>query len=186
MQIIRASEQVAVPWKNGGGVASAIAGEPEGTGFDAFDWRLSGALVERGGPFSHFPDVDRIMLILSGAGLVLDGIAPEPILLDTGSPPLAFPGDVPVAATLTDGPIRNLNLMTDRRRLQASAERLTIASPVALAVPDGGRLILYVERGFVTVADQRLDAEDTLVARDAVTLGGDGRVILFRLAPRPA
>ncbi len=184
MRIIRASEQVAVPWKNGAGVASAIAGEPEGTGYEAFDWRLSGALVERGGPFSHFPDVDRIMLILSSGRLVLDGIAPAPVVLDAGSAPLAFPGDVTVTATLPEGPIRNLNLMTDRRRLTASAERLTITSPVALTAPDGGRLIVYGEAGFLSVAGHRLEAGDTLVAREGVTLGGDGRAIIFRLAPR--
>ena len=186
MRIIRASEQVAVPWKNGGGVASAIAGEPEGTGFEAFDWRLSGALVERGGPFSHFPDIDRIMLILSGAGLVLEGIAPAPIVLDTGSQPLAFPGDAPVAATLAAGPIRNLNLMTDRRRLRATAERLAIGAAVALPAPAGGRLIVYTESGLLAVAGQRLEAGDTLVAHEGVTLGGEGRAIIFRLEPRAA
>ncbi len=147
MRIIRASEQVAVPWKNGGGSASAIAGEPEGTGYDAFDWRLSGALVERAGPFSLFPDVDRIMLILSGGRLVLHGVTAAPLVLDVGSPPLAFPGDVAVTAEVPDGPIRNLNLMTDRRRLTASAERQPITSPVALSAPAGGRLIIYAESG---------------------------------------
>ncbi len=95
MRIVRVSEQVTVPWKNGGGSASAIAGEPEGTGFEAFDWRLSGALVERAGSFSHFPEVDRIMLILSGGRLVLDGLAPSQVVLDVASDPLAFPATWP-------------------------------------------------------------------------------------------
>ncbi len=183
MRIIRVSEQVTVPWKNGGGSASAIAGEPEGTGFEAFDWRLSGALVERAGSFSHFPDVDRIMLILSGGRLVLDGLTPSPVVLDVGSAPLAFPGDVAIAAEVPDGPIRNLNLMTDRRRLRASAERLMIGAPVSLAAPGAGRLIVYTESGFLTVAGQRLEAGDTLVAHEGFTLGGEGRAILFRLEP---
>ncbi len=186
MRIVRASEQVAVPWKNGGGSASAIAGEPEGTGYEAFDWRLSGARVEREGPFSLFPHVDRIMLILSSGRLLLRGLASGPVLLTRESAPLAFPGDVTVTAEVPDGQIRNLNLMIDRRRLRASAERLAVASPVSLQAPAGGRLIVYAESGSLSVAGERLEPDDTLIAHEGITLAGEGRAILLRLEPSAA
>ena len=184
MRIIRASEQVSVPWKNGGGSASAIAGEPEGIGFDGFDWRLSGARVEREGPFSIFPDVDRIMFILSGGRLILRGLGDSPVELTAQSQPFAFPGDVPVTADVPDGLIRNLNLMVDRRRLRAEAERMAIRSAAMIAPAAGGDLIIYCESGSLKVGAERLDRDDTLVTRAPVTLAGDGGAVLFRMAPR--
>ncbi len=186
MRIIRASEQVAVPWKNGGGSASAIAGEPEGTGYDGFDWRLSGARVERDGPFSIFPDVDRIMLILSGGRLLLHGLGASPVLLTAQSDPFAFPGDVLVTAETPDGPIRNLNLMIDRRRLSASAGRLAVgmSQDAVLAPPPNGFLLVYGESGSLSAGNEALGPDDTLVTREAVRLGGVGRAIVLRLSPR--
>lgn len=184
MRIIRASEQVAVPWKNGGGSASAIAGEPEGTGFEGFDWRLSGARVEREGPFSIFPDVDRIMFILSGGRLILRGLGAAPVELTSASEPLAFPGDVLVTAEVPDGAIRNLNLMTDRRRLRADAKRIAIRDRLEIEPPPGGVLLIYCEADGLSVDANRLGRDDTLVARAPVSLAGEGSAILFRLAPR--
>ena len=72
MRILRAENYRRMRWKNGGGETAEIAVFPEGAGLDEFDWRISMARVEAGGPFSRFPGVDRTLSILEGEGMVLE------------------------------------------------------------------------------------------------------------------
>ena len=132
-QILRAADRVATPWKNGLGVTREIAVHPPGASLDDFDWRLSMANVDAGGPFSNFPGVERLLAVLDGRlALRIDGRAPIELGADT--PPLAFPGDVPVEAELLAGPVTDLNLMSRRGQVRATLERLHIDAPIELAV----------------------------------------------------
>lgn len=179
MRVIRASQHVAMPWKNGGGTATDILAAPPNAGYDDFDWRLSGAVVAKAGPFSLFPHVDRLMLILEGGRLVLHGVPHEPAILDPASEPFAFPGDIPVTAEVPDGPIRNLNVMTDRRRFRSTAWRLKGPE----TVPVLGTLIVYCEAGEIAAGGERLKADDALVAHEAVAVAGEGRAIAIEILP---
>ena len=60
-----------MPWKNGAGRTTEIAAHPAGAALDAFAWRVSIADVERDGPFSRFPGIDRTIVLLDGAGMRL-------------------------------------------------------------------------------------------------------------------
>ena len=92
-QIHRAADRIAMTWKNGGGVTREVAAYPPGAGLDDFDWRVSMATVEAGGPFSVFPGVDRVLAVLEGRlALAIDGARADRAW--PGLPPLAFPGDV--------------------------------------------------------------------------------------------
>lgn len=147
MRIVRFAEAPTAPWKNGGGETTELAVCPPGAGFDAFGWRISIARVASDGPFSAFPDVDRTLTLIEGAGmdLTVEGVTHH---LTPGSPPLAFPGDVAAAARLVRGPIRDLNVMTRRSAFTHRVDRV-----------DGGPV--------------RADAAVTaIVALDAVDLGG--------------
>jgi uncharacterized protein len=174
MRIIRAADHVTVPWKNGGGTATNIIASPEGAGFDAFHWRLSGAHVGQDGPFSLFPHVDRTMLILQGETLVLHGPDHGPVFLTTSSPPYDFPGDIPVSATLPAGPVDDLNIMVDRRRFHKTVRRCRLTLPETLN--PRGTLLVYGEQGAVTAMAGPehvvLAAKDTLVTQAAVVLAG--------------
>lgn len=132
MKLLRAADRVATPWKNGLGVTREIAVYPPGAGLDEFDWRISMATVDTGGPFSSFPGVDRILTVLEGRlSLKVDGGAP--IELGPDSPPLAFPGDISVEADLLSGPVTDLNVMTRRGRMRATLEPLYIDRPLQIA-----------------------------------------------------
>src|ERR1044072_6743781 len=67
LRIIRSASYPTRPWKNGGGTTRDIALWPRGASLDDFDWRLSLAQVDRDGPFSRFDNVDRTLVLLSGA-----------------------------------------------------------------------------------------------------------------------
>ncbi|MBU6298666.1 MAG: HutD family protein, partial [Alphaproteobacteria bacterium] len=105
-------------WKNGLGVTAEIAVYPEGSGLDSFAWRVSMARVAGDGPFSLFANIDRRLAVLEGR-LRLEITGRPPLELSPGSPPVEFPGDVPVNAGVADGPVTDLNVMTRRGRASA-------------------------------------------------------------------
>ena len=120
------------PWKNGGGVTRQLACWPPDPAGGRFDWRVSMAEVAAGGPFSAYPDVDRHILLLRGAGMVLRGTAsPLHHRLDTLLQPFAFSGDEPLECTLIDGACTDLNLMARRGAASGAPQvlRQTAALP---------------------------------------------------------
>lgn len=139
VQVLRAAERLAVPWKNGGGVTRELAAAPAGAGMEAFDWRISIAEVAAGGPFSSFPGVDRVLTVIAGEGLSLAIDGRPAVVLGAASPPLAFSGEARCEAALRAGPIRDLNVMVRRGgwRAECGAGRCTPTrpSPAAPASP---------------------------------------------------
>lgn len=123
MKIFKAAEYQRMPWKNGAGETAEIAVFPKNAGLSDFGWRLSMATVASDGPFSAFPDVDRTLTILSGAGIELD-VAGERLTLTTHSAPYAFPADVATSARLMADTVVDLNVMTRRGQFQHRVERL--------------------------------------------------------------
>lgn len=103
-----------MPWKNGGGTTQELAIAPAGAGLDDFAWRISSAQVHSAGAFSTFVGIDRSLALLSGAGLRLqrsDGGVEE---LHSGGAVAQFAGEQAISATLLDGPVSDLNVMTRR------------------------------------------------------------------------
>jgi environmental stress-induced protein Ves len=177
MRLIRSSDYIVKPWKNGGGSLADIVLSPEGASLDQFDWRVSTAHVGSDGPFSIFPGIDRGMLILAGDGMQLDVEGHPLITLGLASPTFSFPGDAPAAAKLTDGPVDDLNVMTRRDRFTHTLIRRTLSGSETLTPRPSGVIVIYVEHGIVTASAgaQTLTAthRDTLILdRDMTTLTG--------------
>jgi environmental stress-induced protein Ves len=118
----------ATPWKNGGGVTREIVCQPPGAGMADFDWRVSIAHIASDGPFSAFPGVDRVITLLSGAGVHLqsdDGQVDH--RLDVPLAPFAFAGEAPIHARLLAGDCHDFNVMTRRSACSASLQVLRSA-----------------------------------------------------------
>lgn len=105
-----------VPWKNGGGSTTQIAVGPPDASLDDFDWRISLATIAEDGEFSVFPDIDRTLALVEGAGAVLDIDGEDQVLLCADDPVASFDGDSRVSARLTHGPTTDFNVMTRRER----------------------------------------------------------------------
>ncbi len=115
----------ATPWKNGGGVTREIVCSPPGAGMERFDWRVSIATIDRPGPFSAFDGVDRVIMLLDGAGVRLhsqDGRIDH--RLDAPHAPFAFDGGVPLDCDLLGGASTDFNVMSRRGRLRADVDVL--------------------------------------------------------------
>jgi environmental stress-induced protein Ves len=114
---LRASDRVAMPWKNGGGVTREVAIWPPGSGFDDFEWRVSIAEVREAGPFSRFDNIDRTLMILEGRMAL--SVGQQTVELSPVSAPFAFSGDADCSGRPIGRPVTDLNVMTRRGRCAA-------------------------------------------------------------------
>ncbi|MFF0064829.1 HutD family protein [Streptomyces sp. NPDC005279] len=162
-RVLRAADRTAVPWKNGGGVTREITASPEGAPMDAFDWRISLADVGADGPFSAFPDVDRTLTVVEGAGMDLT-VGGRRTLADEPYRPYDFPGDEETEGRLLGGPVVNLNVM--RRRSRTACLTSVVRGELLVAVPSGATVVIVALDG-TTVLDE---AGVTLGQYDAAVL----------------
>ena len=146
MKVLRATGYRRMPWKNGGGETRQIMISPPGATLESLDWRVSLATVAADGPFSSFPGVQRTLCVIGGAGIRLQvGDAPVCTLLDD-SEPHTFDGEAATSATLIDGAIVDLNVMSRRDRSRHAVRRLSIEGAVRLPV-DARPTIVFCQRG---------------------------------------
>jgi environmental stress-induced protein Ves len=148
--VLPASGYRAMPWRNGRGMTTEIA---LSSGTDGrFLWRISIADVPESGPFSLFAGYDRLIAVVSGAGMRLTVGGRRTVWLDQDSPPYGFPGDVATDCTLVGGPIRDFNLMVDRASTAGALTRLGLSTqPVEVPLDGGAVTLLHALRGPVTV-----------------------------------
>ncbi|WP_036024427.1 HutD/Ves family protein [Paraburkholderia dilworthii] len=133
--LIRGAELVAAPWKNGGGVTREVAAFPAHAALDTFIWRVSVADVAQAGPFSRFAGIDRTLVLLSGAGMLLDEAqCDDTVKTHALTRPLdiaRFNGEAPIDARLVDGATRDFNLMVHRESAQGELEVWRAAGHIA-------------------------------------------------------
>ena len=172
--VLRHDERVPGPWANGGGVTYEVLRSPPDA--DPFDWRISVAEVAADGPFSEFPGVDRILVLLGGAmTLVIDGEAHvvRPLA------PIAFPGEASVASVLPAGSTMDFNVMT--RRGHAAAEVLMhFDADLSLEPKPNADTVVFVASGawWVDGVDEALSAWDCVVVDNPITLSGEGALAI--------
>ena len=137
-----AARHARVPWKNGLGVSQIIAAEPPDAGYDALRWQVGSTEIAADCPFSSLPGLDRLFLVIEGAGVELsctDESGRTTVhRVDSLRGPLAFRGDWRTSCRLLAGPVRVFNVMT--RRGQFAAD-LFLATEGALQGDAGGTLV---------------------------------------------
>jgi environmental stress-induced protein Ves len=150
-----------------------------------FDWRVSIAEVQRGGPFSFFPAVDRHLAVISGR-LVLSVSGRDPLTLCPDSHFVAFPGDVPASAEPVELPVTDLNVMTRRGRFFARLRRGSVPSESVVRLETDTTLIvalgaLVVRAAHIECSLSALDAARFSTSGEPVTLRAAGPVAVFWL-----
>lgn len=168
MQILRAADRIAKPWKNGGGLTREVIAWPPGSSFEDFHWRISMAEVRTDGPFSVFKNVDRILTVLEGdLSLSVDG--GEWITQSPQSAPFPFAGDLPVMAHVEPGAVVDLNVMTRRSAASAIVERMHVAG--TLNLPSAAFMRVLFSRCTLQVHEPAIAG---LGCDDAVLLEAEG------------
>jgi environmental stress-induced protein Ves len=165
LSIIRNGDYPSRPWKNGGGTTRDILVSPAGASLEEFDWRLSLARVDRDGPFSRFDDVDRTLVLLSGAMTLHE--PSRRIELVVGKP-VEFAGEIAIDATVSGGSTLDFNVMSRRPRAVhrvtscVFGERVLIDAASRSTIFRTSMIVFALESGIV-VGDESLDLHDTAV-----------------------
>lgn len=177
--ILTRDQQRAVPWRNGGGITREVMVEPTGATFDTgFLWRLSVADIEKDGPFSELPGLDRSMVVIEGPGLILEfpmGRREEVVPLSV----FRFPGEVPCAGRLIGGPVKDVNAMTARGKARHAVRvidvdnmpRVVLATSLKASAP--AVAILATDRAIkvrVEGRDHQVPVGAALLARGVLAL----------------
>jgi uncharacterized protein len=159
----------AMPWANGRGQTTELLRED---GPDGLLLRLSIAVVSEDGPFSILPGIERNLTVISGPGFRLrgDGITLHAAPLS----PVAFAGDVAIAATDVLGVSEDFNVMTAR-----AVPRPQVWLPAPGWISSGARLFLFA-LGYARVDGHPLGARHLCETTQAATLQS-GTVIAVRL-----
>jgi environmental stress-induced protein Ves len=153
-QSFHLSSRAVMPWKNGSGSTRELAIWPQSAGVGDFDWRISIADIERDGPFSIFPGIDRNIMLLDGAGVEL--IGPDiSHRLSVRCRCYAFAGELEVSARLLVGTSRDFNAMHRRDKYHATVEVLVKTSRLE-AVEHG---LLFCLQGTFSANGERLERD---------------------------
>lgn len=179
MQLIRRSELVDTPWKNGGGTTRRIA---IGSGEDGTAWTLSLADVAQDGPFSDFAGMVRLLTVLSGGSMTLH--APNQTFTAKPGEPVRFDGGLQVEAHLEEGPLSDLNLMFDPTICEGKVSRLDGPTNRTIAEPVNGLIALHALSGNPTVDTTVLHIGDTAFYEQTapnVSLGDGDALLEVRL-----
>ena len=179
LRVLRHRDRAPGPWANGGGLTYEVLRSPAHV--ENFDWRLSVAEVAAEGPFSSYPGVDRILLLLSGTmRLTIDGDAHDVPLFT----PQHFRGEAAVTSALPSGPTMDLNVMT--RRGRATADVAVVRETDLLIAPTpGADVAVVLLEGSRTAEglDEPLVAWDCAVVGAPLTLRGDGALAVITIRP---
>ncbi|MGH6718333.1 MAG: HutD/Ves family protein [Alphaproteobacteria bacterium] len=170
-RVLRRATQRVVPWRNGHGTTREIHVAP-GPSPDRFAWRVRIATIDRPGPFSPYPGVDRTIMVIDGAGMILtiDGV---PHRVEERFLPFGFRGESAVVCSPLGGRIHDFNVMTDRTLCSARVAviRLAEGEVRTRAAPGSGLLACLAGKVSVSVAGQAPAALDPW---DCVLFDGDG------------
>lgn len=180
-RIIRFHRLPARPWANGEGTTTEILRDnaprfgAEGDVDGDWSWRVSVASIDRPGPFSAFPGVERMTILIGPGSLDLraDG---EVRHLEPGESTI-YPGTAEVAVQSISAPSRVLNVMLRSGRAHAEVGFLRFESARAsLICPYDARLVAVVLEGECRVAGfdlGPLDAVTLADRREALVYAGE-------------
>ena len=131
------------PWKNGGGTTVDIA-------FSGDVWRFGRTPIVQPGPFSDYAGFDRVQVLVSGSGLVLETPQGE---IDVRQPfrPVRFAGETPIVSRLEAGPVEVVNLIGARAQVRVDIAVLDEDRTLLL---QPGTHIVYSPHGDAAVAVQ--------------------------------
>jgi len=177
-RLLRHADYRRMRWKNGGGWTTELAVCPEAQD-GAFDWRISIAEIESDGAFSTFPDCDRHIALLEGAGMRLTFDQAEPAELRERLRFVTFAGEWNTHGQLLGGAVRDFNVIVRRAAVRADVLRRPLVGPMVFLAESGVSWFVYVAAGSAALKN-RSDAT-TLEAGDALLLepgGGNENIVL--------
>jgi environmental stress-induced protein Ves len=153
-----------MPWANGRGTSYEIASDRNDA--EEWTWRLAMAPVNEDGAFSRIECVNRFLAVVEGNGMLLS--VDRKKLQCRPMQVVRFRGDAITDATLTDGPITDINLMI--RRKEADGD-MAIVSDAGLL--NGASIVVAIggsAQVMVGESTTELECHDSMLECDGETV----------------
>lgn len=172
IRFIPQSSLVEGRWRNGQGVSWEIASYKEEGAAD-FSWRFAKARIDNDVPFSIYPGMDRIFMMIEGEGMDLEFEEGKVLQVLEKFVPHEFSCDVPLVCKLRGGPSLDLNLFTARGQWRAECEVVIIDGKLQFNFQNQ-IIIIHALEGICTVGDQILATGDTVIieGKSSIECGG--------------
>ena len=141
------------------------------------------AEVASDGPFSHFPGIDRTLVLAQGRDLTLT-VAGEPHRLAEPGDLVAFPGEAETSARLGHGPVRDINVMSRRGRFGHRVTLLCAGPAWSDHIRSEATAVVALETLAANIDGTvfRLETFDAVLSEGAVRdLAVDGRSLVVTL-----
>lgn len=167
---LRAHDYRRMRWKNGGGWTTELYSHAAPSD-DGFGWRVSIAEIESDGAFSTFPQCDRWIALLDGAGMRLEFDAAPPAVLDQRLQFVPFSGEWATHGYLIDGPVRDFNLIARRDLWRCDVRHRPLVGSMLFAASAADMWFIHLAGGSARI--ERHDAPP-LATGDSVLLETDG------------
>lgn len=157
MKIYSTADYKTLPWKNGKGFTRELLRLNDSQCEGEFLFRLSQASISQDGPFSLFPGIDRILILLKGNGVRLQ-MNDSSTLLEKPLAPFSFPGEETVKCELIKGACEDFNIMTKRgwRKIKADIIGLAPSETYQTATQEQ---YLYLAAGKVKISNQEIQQD---------------------------
>lgn len=173
-QPLSPADYLHIPWKNGGGVSTTIAGErlPGAAPGDwsGVIWQLGRTQIVAPAPFSDLTGFERLQIVIGGSGLVLDTPDGE-INLREPFRPVRYDGGTPIVSRLENGPVEVINLIA--RRDSVTIDLIVLAGSDELSLP----LARHIIHAPTTETRVEIDGTEHVVPVDhAVSLDGAANI----------
>lgn len=155
-----------MPWKNGAGVTAEIDIQPKGSDFskEDFEWRLSSARIEEENDFSEFSGYSRVLTVLSGEGLSLNGQELGPFEV------FEFQGEDAIVCEPLAGPVEDLGVIFKRAKYRCTMQLVNATDPMELELEAGTHFLLSLSANEVSI-------DGTLLLRpEFMKIEGAGKV----------
>lgn len=176
-QLIPAASLIAAPWRNGRGISRDIVRHPA--------WTVSIADLEADGPFSDYPNIDRIFTPIAGdppPELAFNGgpFEPCPLLI-----PKPFGGDIPTLSRIP-APGRAFNVLVERGVMRADVTVTPLPDGAVLNAPDAPHVVVHCLTGQLDAAGTTLGPGDSMVGHGTMRMTATQTGIAIVVAIRSA
>lgn len=168
LRIFPQSDLIEGRWRNGQGVSWEIAAHKE-IGAPDFSWRFAKARIDNDVPFSIYPGMDRIFMMLDGGGMDLEFEDGKVLHVHEKFVPHEFSCDVPLNCKLLQGPSMDLNLFAARDAFQVSAHVLHINAEHKFTTQDSTS-VFYALESDCKLNGVHLNQGDAAIAENEVSV----------------
>lgn len=145
MQLLKMSDYIIMPWKNGLGTTAQIAVAPDN------QWRISAATVKKPNPFSEFKGCQRLLTIWRGSGLLLNDYELLP-----GSV-YKFSGETPIFCKNLSPEVIDLGVIYQPEKVTATMD--------VLSLTESKTFIAAKDLNFIFCAEGSFQIEDLIVTQ---------------------